>query len=95
MESTFVQAGLLLLSWIVFGLIGTILMIFDDMRGAEYDENYFTDECKKCCMITVVLGCFTMCLAIVHYIMKYFQKNKPITKTLYKIANIKIWKNNK
>ena len=90
MELTFLQAGLLLLSWFVLGLIGTFLLILDDMRGSEYDENYFTDECKLACAVTIVLGYFAMCLAIGYYIVKIFKKNKPITKTLYKIANVKI-----
>lgn len=64
-------------------------MILEDMRGKEYDENYFTGECKTFCGITVVLGYLTLYLVIVYYIVKIFQKNKPITKILYKIANIK------
>lgn len=89
-ELTILQAILLLLSWFVIGLIGTVLMILEDMRGEEYDENYFTDECKMFCGIAIALGYLTLCIAIVYYIVKVFQKNKPITKILYKIANIKI-----
>lgn len=89
-DLTILQAILLLLSWFVIGLIGTVLMILEDMRGEEYDENYFTDECKMFCGITVALGYLTLCIVIVYYIVKVFQKNKPITKILYKIANIKI-----
>lgn len=88
-DITILQAILLLLSWFVIGLIGTVLIILEDMRGKEYDENYFTDECKMLYGVTVVLGYLTLCLVIVHYIIKVFQKNKPITKILYKIANIK------
>ena len=92
---TILQAILLLLSWFVIGLIGTVLMILEDMRGEEYDENYFTGECKMFCGITVTLGYLTLCIVIVYYIVKVFQKNKPITKILYKIANTKINKKSK
>jgi len=86
---TILQAILLILSWFVIGLIGTVLIILKDMRGKEYDENYFTEEDKMLFSVTVALGYLTLCLVIVNYIVKVFQKNKPITKILYKIANIK------
>ena len=79
---------------VLFGLIGTLLIILDDMRGENYDENYFTNECKLVCLLTTVLGYLTMCFVIVFCIVRFFHKNKPITKTLYKIANVKIGKNN-
>lgn len=86
---TILQAILLILSWFVIGLIVTVLIILKDMRGKEYDENYFTDEYKMLFSVTVALGYLTLCFVIVNYIVKVFQKNKPITKILYKIANIK------
>ena len=35
------EAVLFLVSWIMVGLVGSILGIASDIRGCDYDEDYF------------------------------------------------------
>ena len=87
----FLYAGLLFLSWLIFGLIAASLFVIDDMKNTEYDEDYFTGDVKMAYFILTILGYLSMLFTIIYYIITIFRKSKFIhlNKILYKIANIK------
>lgn len=77
----------LLSSWFLSGLLGTVISIINDMRGQEFNENYFKDQ-GAAPYVILSLGYFTLIFSICYFIHDWMRKRKPITKFLYKIANI-------
>ena len=70
--------------WFAIGFVGMIYMHLSDMRGEEFDENYFDKECVLISFVAVLFGCF---LPIIFWVI-WCSENKPFTKLLYKIANV-------
>ena len=59
------------------------------MRGKEYDEDYFSEECNFLIMIVMtILGFFSL-LIVLFFIV---DKKVDFKKLIYKIANIGIKK---
>ena len=74
----------LLISWLIVGLISTIGAWILELRGSEYDENYFDKEHIYTSFLLIVLGYISpiiICVAIT-------EEKKYFTKFVYKIANI-------
>ena len=76
---------LFFISWFVVGLICVILAFAIDLRGEEYDANYFNDK------LGVTLFVF-VCgyLSVILVVLAYNNKKKFLQKLIYKIVNIGI-----
>lgn len=72
------------ISWLVVGFIGMIYTHLCDLRGKEFDENYFDKECIELSIIMIFLGYFMPIILFIIWCKDY----KPFTKLLYSIANI-------
>lgn len=77
---------IVVISWFVSGFIVDVYVYLHDVRGKEFDENYFNSECVETYVAMTALGYIS--LIIFFYI--WCRKNKPFTRLLYKIANIGI-----
>lgn len=75
-------------SWFIVGFIGMIFSHLHDMRGEEFDENYFN---KECVFVSIVMFLFGFIFPII-LLFIWIHKKRAITKILYKIANIGISK---
>lgn len=79
---------MIIVIWLMVGAIGTFRIILEDMRGVQYDPNYFDTS-------TILASIITACLGIITLIYSLFYKNENsktkkehrITKFLWKIAN--------
>lgn len=75
-------------TWFGAGFLVMVGIWISDMRGQEFDKNYF-DVMNICLSLAAwLLGYIS--LAIACYI--YLHNNKPFTKLMYKIANIGVKK---
>lgn len=73
-----------LISWLIVGTICTIGSWILELRGSEYNENYFDKEHIYVSFLLIVLGYISplvICMAIT-------SEKKYFTKFVYKIANI-------
>ena len=78
-----------LISWIIVGMISTLGAWILELRGAEYNENYFNKEHIYVSFLLIVLGYVSplvICMAIT-------SEKKYFTKFVYKIANIGLKRN--
>lgn len=74
------------ISWFLAGFISMIYFWVSDMRGEEFDENYF-DFLNICISLLILMfGYFSV---IISYL-TWASKNKPFTKLIYKLCNIGI-----
>ena len=73
------------ISWFAVGLISVVLLFAIDLRGEQYNENYFND---KFAPTLFVFACGYISLIFV--ILVYNDKNKFLQKLIYKIVNIGI-----
>lgn len=79
----------IIISWFIVGFIGMISVHLSDMRGEEFNENFFDKECVFISFALVLLGY----LVPIILLFDWCKEHKPFTKLLYKIANIGIDKN--
>ena len=73
-----------LISWLVVGIISLIGSWILELRGSDYDENYFDKEHIYVSFLLIVLGYLSpliICMAIT-------SEKKYFTKFVYKVANI-------
>lgn len=77
-------------SWFVVGLISVMIIWISDMRGKEFNENYFEEGSAFVFMVLVIFGYVSP--FIVCYV--FTSEKKYFTKLIYKIANIGLKKNN-
>lgn len=75
----------IMISWFVVGLISVIFAYVIDLRGEEYDENYFNDK-FGITLFVFVCGY----LSVILVIFAYNNKKKFLQKLIYRIANIGI-----
>lgn len=78
-------------TWFGIGFITMIIVWISDMRGEEFDKDYFDIECIFMSLLTFVLGY----VSLIASIGLYCYKQKPFTRFIYKIANIGIKNSNK
>ena len=81
-----------IISWFVIGFISMIFMHLWDMRGEEYDEDYFDETCIFISFVVILLGYISLIFMIFASIYIKLKGKKLITKLLYKIANIGVKK---
>ena len=81
-------AVLFLVSQIIVGLVGSILGIASDIRGCEYDEDYFDGEVICAIIVTTIAGYLGLILTIIFILHDHL----VFTKFMHKIANIRIKK---
>lgn len=75
---------LFLCSWALCGFITFIYMIISDLRGEEYDPEYFDKDVLICLFFAVLLGYLTPALL---FIDNQIEK-QTLQKLIYKLANI-------
>lgn len=86
--------------WIMIGFIYIVFVYAYDVRGKEYNSNYFDGEIKYIILYSLG-GCMTLILTIVAFIIAWIDehklKSRPFTKFIYWLGNIgvKIDKENK
>lgn len=84
-----------LISWPLVGLLTIIIMALYDMRGAEFDENYFSEMSGDDIGMFMLLGYFMPLIFIGCCLFEWWEEyeNKHlITKLFYNVANIGVKK---
>ena len=75
---------LFLSSWVLAGFIAFIYMLVEDLRGEEYDPEYFDKDVLICLFYALVLGYLTPVFLFIGNQLE----NQTIQKFIYKLANI-------
>ena len=79
---------IIIISWFLIGIITGTIMILLDMRGEEFDEDYFSLENIAVYLGSILFGCITMFI----FIGVCIYNHRPFTKFMYWLANIGIKK---
>ena len=79
---------IIIISWFLIGLITGTIMILLDMRGEEFDKDYFSLENIAVYLGSILFGCITMFI----FIGVCIYNHRPFTKFMYWLANIGIKK---
>ena len=79
---------IIIISWFLIGLITGTIMILLDMRGEEFDEDYFSLENIAVYLGSILFGCITMFI----FIGVCIYNHRPFTKFMYWLANIGVKK---
>ena len=74
---------LFIISWVLVGFLSVILIYIDDIRGKEFDPNYFKDS-EGFYLGLILFGYISMIIFVFYYICD----KKLFIKLIYKIANI-------
>ena len=81
--------------WIMIGFISIVFAYAYDVRGEEYNPNYFDGEMKYIILCSLG-GCMTLIVTIVAFISVWIDEHKPksrlFTKFIYWLANIGVKK---
>ena len=75
---------LFLSSWVLCGFIAFVYMLVDDLRGEEYDPEYFDKGVLCCLLFALLLGYLTPVLLLIG---NQIEK-QSLQKFIYKLANI-------
>lgn len=78
---------LFIISWFFAGFISVIWNWFYEMRGEEFNPDYFDIGVIGLSFLFFILGYISLILS---YFILYANQNKPFTKLIYKLANIGI-----
>lgn len=80
--------ALIIISWLLIGTIGTFRIIMEDMRGVQYNPNYFNAEMVLSILVTICLGIITLIYSLFYENENSaVKKERKITKFLWNIAN--------
>jgi lipid-A-disaccharide synthase-like uncharacterized protein len=77
---------LLIISWLLTGFVALFLFLARDLRGEDFDINYFSGEIYFSSIFIILFGYVSLFVVIIFIIIE----NDIIAKLLYKIANIGI-----
>lgn len=81
--------------WIMIGFISIVFVYAYNVRGEEYNPNYFDGEMKYIILFSLG-GCMTLIVTIVAFISVWIDEHKPksrlFTKFIYWLANIGVKK---
>lgn len=80
------------------GFLCAMGVVITDLRGAEYDENYFGDDGGFVFLILIAFGYFTPLLFLIIYGCLRWNEyggDKMLTRIIYNIANIGVKKDDK
>ena len=80
--------NIIIISWFLIGLITGTIIILLDMRGEEFDEDYFSLENIAVYLGSILFGCITMFI----FIGVCIYNHRPFTKFMYWLANIGVKK---
>lgn len=80
-----------LISWFVVGLICVMVICVSDMRGEEFDPDYFNAPMVTMFIILIIFGYIS--IFITYYL--FASEKKYFTRLIYKICNIGVKKINK
>lgn len=75
---------LFLSSWILSGFIAFVYMLTVDLRGEEYDPEYFDKDLLYCFLTALLLGYLTPVFLLID---SQIEK-QSLQKFIYKLANI-------
>lgn len=78
------------ISWFIVGLISAMILWISDMRGKEFNENYFDSTAILISIVLIMLGYIS--LFMIFWL--FTSEKKYFTKLIYKISNIGLKKNN-
>ena len=79
---------MIIVIWLIMGVIGTFRIIMEDMRGAQYNPNYFNVEMVLSILVTICLGIITLIYSLFYENENsVVKKDRRITKFLWNIAN--------
>lgn len=79
---------IIIISWFLIGLITGTIMILLDMRGEEFDEDYFSSENIIFYLGSILLGYITTFI----FIGICIYSHRPFTKFMYWLENIGVKK---
>lgn len=77
-----------LISWLVSGLISTIIMLIHDFRGTEYNENDFDGDFAFYCFMMTLCGYVSVILIIVYILDEKVTHSKGFGFYIHKLVNI-------
>lgn len=78
----------LALSWIIIGFISLIIMLVLDMRGNEFDKDYFKESGTiEACLTITILGWISP-LLLIGIILHDSINNGELSRLIYNIVNI-------
>ena len=79
---------MIIVIWLIMGVIGTFRIIMEDMRGVQYNPNYFNAEMVLSILVTICLGIITLIYSLFYENENSaVKKERKITKFLWNIAN--------
>lgn len=81
--------ALYIIVWFLGGILTAAYLIVTDLRGKEFNENYFSTEVFFCTLIVIAFGLISAVILIGSEV----HEKKAISKILYKLANIGYNKN--
>ena len=85
---------LFIISWLLCGLLVSLILTACDLRGKEYNQNYFDGDFWGALLVVTLLGYANIVVVIVvMFKEKVLDKIEP-GKIIYKITNIGIKKSN-
>lgn len=79
------------LFWLLAGFVGAIWMTATDVRGIEYDSDYFDKFFYTIFVLVIALGFISLVFMGISSLIRY----EVINKSIYKLANIGVKKNRK
>lgn len=79
------------ISWFVAGLICVMTICVSDMRGKEFDPDYFSTSTVGMFVILIIFGYIS--IFITYYL--FASEKKYFTRLIYKICNIGVKRTNK
>ena len=79
-----IEETIIIISWFLIGLITGTIIILLDMRGEEFDEDYFSSENIIFYLGSILLGYITTFI----FIGICIYNHRPFTKIMYWLANI-------
>lgn len=77
-----------IISWFLVGFLSIILCYGYDLRGEEFDPDYFTNEDIEISLLLFFLGYISLAIALGIFI----YEEKLFAKFIYKIVNIGVKK---
>lgn len=73
--------------WLFVGLVSMIFLIASDLRGQEYDDDYFDEDVVKVAIIVVLFGFISPLFVLYFFTSEKLNKN-VFTYFIYKLVNI-------
>ena len=85
---------LFFISWFLVGVFSLVFFCINDMRGKEFNPNYF-DHDDGLCFFMIFFGYISFIIVCIFLVYEKVYENKLLSKLIYKIANIGVKKQEK